>query len=55
MVDKNLAIFSFNFADLPLITKNYRSRLKYLLDFLLKVGIDVFYFQEVRPKGLKRK
>ncbi len=55
MVDEDLTVFSFNFAGLPLITKNYRSRLKYLLDFLPKVGADVFCFQEVWSKRAQRK
>jgi endonuclease/exonuclease/phosphatase family metal-dependent hydrolase len=55
MADKDLTIFSFNFAGLPLITKNYRSRLSYLLDFLPKVEADVFCFQEVWSKRAQKK
>ena len=55
MANNSLTVFSFNFAGLPLITKNYRLRLALLLDFLPSVEADIFCFQEVWSKKAQRK
>lgn len=55
MAKKSLTIFSFNFAGLPLITKNYQTRLNYLLVFLPKVKADVFCLQEVWSRRARKK